>query len=152
MTKFAKRMLLAVIAILLVFGALVFYGMKVAPRMDYESKLVLNDFLIHCQQRDYQGAYSFVGQNLKPSLTEAQLKKAWQEFESKHGRIRNWGPADISIQGFRGSVCVFPPFVDSRHAVSGSKGTGTIVYVRMVPEKGSWRLERLNFLKGAGVS
>lgn len=152
MTIFTKRMLLAVVAILMVFGGLVLYGMRVAPRMDQESKLALNDFFTRCQQRDYDGAYGLVGQNLKSSLNEAQLKKAWQEFEAKHGRIRNWGPADISIQGFGGSVCIFPPFVDSRHAVSGSKGSGTIVHVRMVPESGSWRLERLNFLKGAGVS
>jgi hypothetical protein len=147
MTKFKWRMLAGLGFIVVAFASLVLYSMRVAPKMGWESKLALNEFYVRCRSHNYKGAHAQLSSTLQANVTQDRLRAKWTEFEAKHGKLTKWAPANISIKGFGGSICVFPPFVDFRHAVSGSKGTGTIIYVRMVPENGRWRLERFNFLK-----
>ncbi|RYG64655.1 hypothetical protein EON80_18835 [bacterium] len=147
MTNFRWRMLAAASLIVAIFVGLVGYSMRVAPRMQFDSKIALNEFLVRCQNHDYKGARQFLNSALTTDISETLLRSKWAEFEAKNGKIRNWKPADLSINGFQGSVCVFPPFVDFRHAVFGAKGTGTIIYIRMAPENGDWKLERFSFLR-----
>jgi hypothetical protein len=123
------------------------YAATAAPRMARDSKIALDAFYGKCQKRDYSGAHALLSQSLQASLSPTKLKSNWQQFEAKNGPLRGWKVADeTSIKGFAGSVCLFPPFVDYRHAVRGAKGSGALIYLRLVPENGAWRVERFNVL------
>lgn len=148
MTSFHRNMAGAGAAIVLIFGALVLYAARVAPRMARDSHAALDAFYARCQQRDYAAARALCSRSLRSSLSEAQLARSWRDFEAKHGALQSWKVADdVSINAFGGSVCVFPPFVDYRHGVSGAKGSGTLIYIRMTPENGAWKVERFNVLR-----
>lgn len=148
MTTFRGRMMAAFGLIVVAFLGLITYAVRVAPQMGRDSKIALDDFYRKCQTRDYQGARADFSAHLKESISEAQLDKEWTKFAARHGDFSRWEAANkVSINGFGGSVCVFPPFVEFRHAAFGKKGTGTLIYVRMVPENGTWKVERFNVLR-----
>ena len=148
MTLFHRRMIAAFGLIVLIFSGLVAYSLRVAPQMARESKLALDHFYSLCRARDYQSAHQMFSPHLQEAISQAQLQKEWTKFAVKNGPLSRWEKADkISMTGFGGSVCVFPPFVEFRHGAFGSKGTGTLVHVRMAPENGKWELERFNFLR-----
>jgi hypothetical protein len=126
-----------IVALIGAFIGLVKYSMSAGPRMSWDSKLVLNEFYVRSQSRNYAGAYQLTSQNLKSSLSLQSLTQQWQAFEKAHGPIRNWS----SLPG--GSDNLFPKYVESVYAVTGKKkGAGT-VWVRMIPENGSWRVDRI---------
>jgi hypothetical protein len=134
--------------IIVAFVGLVLYAMRVAPRMGRDSKIALDSFYTKCQNRDYSAAHAMFSQGLRSSISQTQLQKEWTKFTQRNGPLKKWEAANgVTISGFGGSVCVFPPFVDFRHGVSGTKGTGTLIYVRMIPEDGGWRLDRFNALR-----
>lgn len=138
--------------IALVFVALIGYTLRVAPQMSRDSSAALDSFYAKCRARDYNGARGLMSASLRDSITPAQLETQWTQFAAKNGPLNRWEAANkVSITAFGGSVCVFPPFVEYRHAAFGQKGTGTLIYVRMVPENGAWKLERFNVLRSPGL-
>ncbi len=138
--------------IVLLFIGLIAYAIRVAPQMGRDSKVALDQFYARCRARDYKGARQMLSTRLQDSISEAQLGNEWAQFAAKNGNLARWEQADkVSINGFGGSVCVFPPFVEFRHGAFGSKGSGTLIYTRMVPENGDWKLERFNFLRWNGL-
>ena len=148
MKTFNQKMAAAAFFIFVVFVGLIIYAARVAPQMGRDSHAALENFYQKCRARDFDGAYAFFGTNLRAAIPQAQLEKEWAKFESRHGALAKWESAgSISINGFGGSVCVFPPFVDYRHAVKGKSGKGTLIYIRMVPESDGWKLERFNPLR-----
>ena len=148
MTTFHQRMTAAFCLIVVTFLGLITYSIRVAPQMGRDSKVALDGFYRKCRLRDYRGARADFSVPLQESISAAQLEKEWTKFGARNGAFSRWEQADkVSINGFGGSVCVFPPFVDFRHAAFGSKGTGTLIYVRMKPENGVWKLERFNVLR-----
>ncbi|HEX9998353.1 MAG TPA: hypothetical protein VGB45_14540 [Abditibacterium sp.] len=148
MNSFNQRMFAAGAFIVVTFVGLVVYAARVAPRMGRDSNTAVEQFYSRCRARDYEGAHAFFGSNLRPAISKAQLQKEWTKFEARNGALAKWESAgSISINGFGGSVCVFPPFVDFRHAVKGKSGKGTLIYIRMVPENDGWKLERFNVLR-----
>ena len=148
MMSFRGRMVLAFGLIVSTFGGLVVYAARVAPQMGRESRSALEAFYQKCKAGDYRSARADFSTSLQQSISEAQLEREWAKFANRNGRLSRWETANkVSINGFGGSVCVFPPFVDFRHAAFGNQGTGTLIYVRMVPEDGKWRLERFNVLR-----
>lgn len=148
MTSFRARMMAALGLITLVFVGLVAYAVRVAPQMGRGSRVALDGFYEKCRAKNYEGARGQFSSRLQESISEAQLAKEWAKFAARNGEFSRWETADkVSINGFGGSVCVFPPFVEFRHAAFGKKGTGTLIYVRMVPESGKWKLERFNVLR-----
>ncbi|PQV65299.1 hypothetical protein B1R32_10137 [Abditibacterium utsteinense] len=152
MMTFSQRMIAAFALIAVLFGGLIAYTIRVAPQMGRESKVALDSFYARCRARDFAGARQMFSSHLQESISEAQLQTEWLKFAAKNGNLSRWEQADkVSINGFGGSVCVFPPFVEFRHAAFGAKGTGTLIYVRMVPQNGKWKLERFNFLRWGGV-
>ncbi len=148
MTPFQARMTAGFGFIVVVFIGLVAYSVRVAPQMGRDSKKALDNFYVLCRARNYEGARQMLSPRLQESITTAQLKGEWAKFAVKNGPLSRWEQADkVSINGFGGSVCVFPPFVEFRHAAFGAKGTGTLIYVRMVPQNDGWKLERFNVLR-----
>lgn len=148
MTQFHRRLVVAFGAIAVVFIGMLLYVGSVAPQMARDSNAAVNAFYARCRDRDYVGARAYLSGAAKDSISIAALEKEWRKFAERHGPLQSWQAADkVSIAGFGGSVCVFPPFVDFRHGVEGSKGTGTLIYIRAVPENGSWKIERFNVLR-----
>ncbi len=148
MNSFRMRMAAAFGLIVVLFAGLIFYAARVAPRMGRDSALALNNFYEKCRAKDYDGARALMSSRLQDSNSEAQLNAEWSQFAARNGDFSRWELANkVSITGFGGSVCVFPPFVEFRHAAFGKLGTGTLTYVRMVPEDGSWKVERFNLLR-----
>ena len=131
------NILVVVVAFAGAFIGLFKYSMSAGPRMSWDSKLVLNEYFVRSQARNYAGAYQLTSQNLKSNLSVQSLTQQWQAFEKAHGGIKNWQP----LRG--GSVNIFPKFVESVYAVTGTKkGAGT-VWVRMIPENGAWRVDKI---------
>lgn len=131
------NILVAVVTFVGVFIGLFKYSMSAGPRMSWDSKLVLNEYFVRSQARNYAGAYQLTSQNLKSNLSLQALTQQWQAFEKAHGSIKNWK----ALRG--GSVNIFPKFVESVYAVTGTKkGAGT-VWVRMTPENGAWRVDKI---------
>ncbi len=148
MTTFHWRAVAAFGAIAVVFVGLLVYAGSVAPQMGRDSNRVVEAFYARCQARDYAGARAYLSESGKEGTGGAAFEKLWRKFEAKHGPLAKWEAANkVSIAGFGGSVCVFPPFVDFRHAVTGSKSTGTLIYIRVVPENGKWKIERFTVLR-----
>lgn len=152
MTSFHRRMFAAFGLIVVMFVGLIAYAVRVAPQMGRDSKTALDTFYARCRARDFDGAHQMLSRNLQGSLSRAQLQGEWTKFAAKNGQLSRWERANkVSINGFGGSVCVFPPFVDFRHAAFGAKGTGTLIYTRMKPENGVWKLEHFNFLRWGAI-
>lgn len=148
MNSFRMRMIAAFALIMVLFVGLVGYAARVAPRMGRDSAAALDGFYQRCRAKDYSGARAMMSSRLQDSNSEAQLRAEWTQFAARNGDFSRWELANkVSITGFGGSVCVFPPFVEFRHAAFGKKSTGTLTYARMVPENGSWKVERFNLLR-----
>lgn len=148
MNSFRGRMIAAFALIVVLFVALIGYAVSVAPRMGRDSALALENFYRKCRAKDYNGARDAMSSRLQDGISAAQLEREWTQFAARNGSFSRWEVASkVSINGFGGSVCVFPPFVEFRHAAFGKKGTGTLTYVRMVPENGAWKVERFNLLR-----
>lgn len=148
MTTFRARMMAAFAFIVVTFLVLITYTIRVAPKMGRDSKLALDGFYENCRARDYRSARAAFATHLQESISEAQLRTEWTKFAARHGAFSRVASTEsVTITGFSGSVCVFPPFVDFHHAAFGTKGTGTLIQVRMVPENGKWKLERFNVLR-----
>ena len=131
------NILVVIVAFAGAFIGLVKYSMSAGSRMSWDSKLVLNEYFVRSQSRDYAGAHQLLSRNLKSDLTTGAIGQQWQAFEKAHGSIRNWQP----LRG--GTINIFPKYVESVYAVTGKKtGAGT-VWVRMVPEGGNWRVGRV---------
>jgi hypothetical protein len=112
----------------------------VRPRMfknDADSKLVLNEFYVRSQSKDYAQAHLLLSSSLRSTLTVQSLKQQWQAFEQVHGSIKNWK----SVSG--GKTSMWPDYVDAKHTVGGTKNGAGKVSVRMVPENGTWRIDQL---------
>ena len=119
------------------FIGLVKYSMYAGSRMSWDSKLVLNEYFVRSQSRDYAGAHQLLSRYLKSSLSVEALSQQWKPFEKAHGTIKNWQ----NLRG--GSVNIFPKYVESVYTVTGyKKGAGT-VWVRMIPESGTWRVDKI---------
>ncbi len=152
MSGFRANIAVAAALIAVVFGGLIAYSVRVAPQMGRDSKRALDSFYAKCRARDFAGARALCSADLREGLSAAQLQREWTKFAAKNGPLTRWEVADkVSIQGFGGSVCLFPPFVDYRHAAFGAKNSGTLIYTRMVPENGGWRVERFNVLRAPGL-
>lgn len=133
----ALYFLVALVALAGGYLGLIKYSISAGPRMSWDSKLVLNEFYVRSQARDYNGAHQLLSQNLKSTLTVGTLSQQWQAFEKAHGPIRNWNGAP------GGSVNIFPKYVQSVHTITGKKSGAGMAWVRMVPESGTWRVDRI---------
>ena len=135
----------------LLFVTFIAYAMRAAPRMLKDSNVALNAFYMSCQNHNYGRAYQMLAPELRDSLTQAQLAARWAEFEQKNGRLTKWEPSLGGSITFGGRTNFVPPFVDYTHRVSGQNpatmGTATVVYIRMVPRDGTWKLQKLSFMR-----
>jgi hypothetical protein len=131
------NILVVVVAFAGAFIGLVKYSMSAGSRMSWDSKLVLNEYFVRSQARNYAEAYQLTSQNLKSNLSVQSLTQQWQAFEKAHGAIKNWQP----LRG--GSVNIFPKYVESVYAITGKKSGAGTVWVRMIPENGAWRLDKI---------
>ena len=139
------------VCLALIFLVLIGYAVRTAPRMSRESEAALNVFYARCQQHDYARAYQLLAPELKDSMSETQMKNRFQLFEKTNGTIERWAPSAGGSITFGGRVCLFPPFVDYTHRLMGVRpkdiGQATVVYIRMVPRDGNWKLQRLSFMR-----
>ena len=137
--------------IVLIFAAFIVYAMRAAPQMLHQSDAALNQFYLSCQHHNYDRAYQMLAPELRDSLSEPELAARWQQFEKANGRIRKWEPSLGGGITWGGRTNFVPPFVDYTHRVIGTQpstmGTATVVYIRMVPRNGHWRLQKLSFMR-----
>ena len=138
------------VVVAMVFVIFMGYALRTAPQMSRESERALNAFYLRCQQHSYARAYQLLAPELQDSMTEADLAARFQKFEETNGKIERWAHSAGGSITFGGRICLFPPFVDYTHRLMGveKKGIGeaTVVYIRMVPRDGKWRLQRLSFM------
>ena len=127
------------------------YALRTAPRMSRESEATLNAFYQKCQQHSYASAYQMLAPELQDAMTQAQMADRFQQFEKTNGTIEKWAPSAGGSITFGGRVCLFPPFVDYTHRLMGVQpkeiGEATVVYIRLVPREGQWKLQRLSFMR-----
>ena len=133
------------------FAILLGYALRTAPQMSRESQQTLDAFYLRCQQRSYARAYQLLAPELQDAMSEAEMADRFQQFEQKNGRIERWAPAAGGSIHFGGRVCLFPPFVDYTHRLMGTEqkgiGEATVVYLRLVPREGKWRVQKLSFMR-----
>ena len=139
------------LVVALVFALLIGYALRTAPRMSRESQATLDAFYALCRSHSYARAYALLTPELRDSLTQSDMIARFQEFEKTNGPLQKWAPAAGGSLTFGGRVCLFPPFVDYTHRIFGARpksiGEATVVYIRMVPRDGQWRLQRLSFMR-----
>ena len=139
----------AVVAML--FVVFMGYALRTAPQMSRESQRALDAFYLRCQQHSYERAYQLLAPELKDSMTQAEMADRFAQFEKTNGKIQQWAPAAGGSITFGGRVCLFPPFVDYTHRLIGAQpkdiGEATVVYIRLVPRDGQWRLQKLSFMR-----
>lgn len=139
------------VLLIVIFTGFILYAMRAAPRMLKESNVALDAFYIRCQKHDYARAYALCSPELRDSLSQADLADRWAQFEKINGRIKKWDPSLGGGITFGGRTNFVPPFVDYTHRVSGEKpsdvATATVVYIRMVPREGTWKLQKLSFMR-----
>ncbi len=135
----------------MIFLILIGYAARTAPRMARESEATLDAFYRRCQQRSYARAYQLLAPELKYSMSEAEMQARFEQFEKTNGKIERWAPAAGGSITFGGRVCLFPPFVDYTHRLMGVQkkeiGEATVVYLRLVPRDGKWRIQKLSFMR-----
>ena len=141
--------LFGVVAVL--FGALMFYALRTAPRMSRDSQKTLDAFYARCQSHDYDGAYDMLAPELRDAISPPEMAARFAQFEKINGTIARWAPAAGGSINFGGRVCLFPPFVDYTHRLIGVQpkpiGQATVVYLRLVPRDGTWRVQKLSFMR-----
>lgn len=139
------------VVIFLIGLVLLGYALRTAPRMSRESEATLDAFYQRCQQHSYASAYEMLAPELKDSITQKEMADRFQQFEKTNGTIEKWAPSAGGSITFGGRVCLFPPFVDYTHRLMGVQkkeiGEATVVYIRMVPREGQWKLQRLSFMR-----
>ncbi len=139
------------VVVVMIFFIFMGYALRTAPRMSREAETALNAFYLRCQQRSYKRAYQLLAPELQDSMTADDIAKRFGEFEETNGRIERWAPSAGGSINFGGRICLFPPFVDYTHRLMGttpkSVGEATVVYIRMVPRDGQWRLQKLSFMR-----
>lgn len=139
------------VVVAMIFLILIGYSMRTAPRMSRESEATLNAFYLRCQQHSYDRAYQLLAPELKDSMSQAEMKDRFEQFEKTNGTIERWAPAAGGSITFGGRVCLFPPFVDYTHRLLGTQkkeiGEATVVYLRLVPREGKWRVQKLSFMR-----
>lgn len=135
----------------MVFLIFMGYALRTAPRMSRDAETALNAFYLRCQQHSYARAYQLLAPELQDSMTPANLATRFGEFEKTNGRIEKWMPAAGGSTHIGGRICLFPPFVDYTHRLMGVEpkdiGEATVVYIRMVPHDGQWRVQKLSFMR-----
>ena len=141
--------LFGVVAVL--FAALIFYALRTAPQMSRDSEIALDAFYARCQRHDYGGAYQMLAPELRDAITQREMAARFAQFEKTNGAIERWAPAAGGSINFGGRVCLFPPFVDYTHRLIGVQpktiGEATVVYLRLVPRDGKWRVQKLSFMR-----
>lgn len=132
-----RRVILGSLVFLCVFAGLVKYTLSAAPKIEWESKLVLNEFLLRSQARNYTSAHQLFTSSLRSTRSVKVLSQDWKAFEKAHGPIRNWSHVS-------GMVSMgYPRFVESYYKIDGQKSGAGTIRVRLTPENGSWRIDRL---------
>ena len=139
------------VVVTVVFFIFMAYALRTAPQMSREAEVSLNQFYSLCQQHSYDRAYQLLAPELKDVVTQTDLANRFGEFEKTNGKIERWAPASGGSINMGGRICLIPPFVDYTHRLIGvePKGIGdaTVVYIRMVPRNGQWRLQKLSFMR-----
>ena len=139
------------VLVALIFLVLIGYAARTAPRMARDSEATLNAFYARCQQHDYARAYELLAPELRDSMSQTQMKNRFQQFEKTNGPIEKWAPSAGGSITFGGRVCLLPPFVDYTHRLIGVRpktiGEATVIYIRMAPRDGVWRVQRLSFMR-----
>ena len=143
MGKLLLNILVGFSGLAAIYVGLVIYGLKAAPRMNWDSKIVLNEFYVRSRVGDYGQAHQLLSRNLKSSVSVKSLGQQWKAFERAHGPIKNWAPARGGTVG-GGTINLWPRSVDFTHKVTGQKSGAGKVKVRMVPEGGTWRVGKLS--------
>lgn len=139
------------VVVAMIFLILIGYALRTAPRMLRDSETTLNAFYLRCQQHSYGRAYQLLAPELKDSMSQAEMADRFGQFEKTNGTIDKWAPSAGGSITFGGRVCLFPPFVDYTHRLMGVEkkeiGQATVVYIRMVPRDGQWRVQKLSFMR-----
>ena len=132
-----RNTILAVSLFLVAFVGLIKYSLSAGPRLQGDSKLVLNEFLLRSRSRRYDAAHQLFTDNLQDSMSVTALVEQWGAFEKAHGSLHNWRHMD-------GMVSLgWPRYVDSIYKITGRKNGAGALHVRMTPENGTWRVDRL---------
>ncbi len=135
-----------------ILGAILMgYILRTAPQMSRQAQATLDAFYRDCQRHDYAAAYQLLAPELRDSMTQADMADRFAQFEKTNGTIERWAPAAGGSITFGGRVCLFPPFVDYTHRLIGTHhkpiGEATVVYMRVVPRAGKWKLQKLSFMR-----
>ncbi len=132
-----RKILLVTLLFIGAFAGLIKYSLSQTPKINRDSKLVLDKLMVRSQKRDYKAAYQLFTPNLKSTFSLPAFSQDWQLFEKAHGPIRNWTYS-------RGMVSMgYPRFVESVYKVTGKKNGAGMVRVRLIPENNTWRIDRL---------
>lgn len=132
-----RKILLGTLLFIGAFAGLIQYSLSQTPKINKDSKLVLDKFMAHSQKRDYKAAYQLFTPNLQSTFSLPLFSQDWQKFEKAHGPIAKWKYS-------RGMVSMgYPRFVESVYEVTGNKNGAGIVRVQLVPYNKTWRVDRL---------
>ena len=115
---------------------LALHGLATAPRMDWESKLAVNEFYMKARSQDYDGAYFMMSERLQSEIGVQDVARQWKAFIQIHGPVRNWAPT------VGGSINVWPRFVIANHQIIGQRGGAGHASMRLVPEGDGWRVDQ----------
>ncbi len=142
MRKFLPQILIFSVVLTAVFVGAVTYSISVGPKMAKAAQPVLDEFLVRSRAKNYAGARELFSETFQSGLGVEGLAKKWAPFETKHGAIKSWKP---SLSGISGGnlVNLFPPSVDFTQRVEGQKNGSGLVLIRMVPQNGTWRIDKL---------
>ncbi|MDF2440029.1 MAG: hypothetical protein JWN98_1013 [Abditibacteriota bacterium] len=137
-----KKVLLwwGVVVVLFAFGVGAF-AVLTAQQNTRASRLVLNEFLENARRRNFQRAHQLLSDRLQERLSVAALTEQWKPFEQTNGPVQRW---ELMAGASGSGVSILPSWVDFTHHARGQNGGSGYVVARMVPEDGTWRIEKLN--------
>src|SRR5689334_5031037 len=90
MNLYFRNIVFVCIACAFVFAGLLKYSLSAGPKMEWDSKLVVNEFYVRSQARDYGAAHRLLSRSLQSRLSIQSLSQQWSAFEQADGPIKNW--------------------------------------------------------------
>jgi hypothetical protein len=107
-----------------------------------ESRPVVERFFTLCRARDYKQAHGLFTQEQRGRLSLEQFTQRWQQFEEAHGEFQKWQPVAPRV-GMPSSTNLWPQWIQTTYAAQSAK-SGAVVQLKLVPQDGSWRIDRMN--------
>jgi hypothetical protein len=120
---------------------LTLFAMSQASRDTRIAGLVLSQFHTHLQTGDYDRAHALLSNHLRDINQRKVFEQQWSGWQKKNGAIQKWIPA---AGAHASAVSLMPRYVDFTYFAQSSNGNMAYVAVRMIPEDGTWRIDRLN--------